>query len=341
MKTELLVTDPHHIDPAIIERAAALLRAGQVVAFPTETVYGLGADALNDAAVAAVFVAKGRPSNNPVIVHVADVSAARRIVSDWPTAADQLAARFWPGPLTMVLPKAPCVPVIVTAGGATVAVRVPAHPVALALIRAAGAPLAAPSANRSGYISPTRAAHVLRSLAGRIPMILDGGSTTGGLESTVIDLSVSQPRILRPGLISEAELRSLVPDLEGFSPPTNPAHEQSAAPLRSPGQLARHYAPQAMVELLPDHRSAAARVATLLDRGLSVGWLSRVEDVDSRANLRRVWMGAGADTYAALLYARLHDLDAVGVDRIIIELPPAGDEWAAIRDRLRRASTAE
>ncbi len=195
-------------DPAIRE-AAALLRAGHVVAFPTETVYGLGANALDPAAIERIYQAKGRPAYNPLIVHVADIAGARALTTSWPEAAVRLTEEFWPGPLTIILPKAAAIPPIVTAGLPNVAVRVPSHPVALALLQAAGLPLAAPSANRSEGLSPTTAEHVRGSLGGRIPLILDGGPTSVGIESTVIDLSGPVPRVLRPGMISLDTLAGL------------------------------------------------------------------------------------------------------------------------------------
>src|SRR5579872_2410044 len=203
-----------------IDRAAELLRAGRLVAFPTETVYGLGAKALSAEAVARIFAAKGRPAYNPVIVHVSDAGAAQELVADWPDIADRLAAAFWPGPLTLVLPKSLLVPDEVTAGSQTVAVRVPSHAVALALLRAAGAPVAAPSANRSMLLSPTTAEHVLEGLDGRIDAVLDAGPAPGGIESTVIGLADSPPRLLRPGLISPAQIEAVIgriswlPDIE-------------------------------------------------------------------------------------------------------------------------------
>src|SRR5262249_25608873 len=187
-------------------------------AFPTETVYGLSANALDAAAVSRIFEAKGRPASNPLIVHVADIAAARALVAVWPQSADSLAARFWPGPLTLVLPKGERVPAIVTPGGPTVAPRVPAHPVALALLRAAEIPLAAPSANRSTRLSPTRAEHVLADLGGRIEMVLDAGATPAGLESTVLDLASAPPRLLRPGPIGLHDLEALVGPLSPLSP---------------------------------------------------------------------------------------------------------------------------
>ncbi len=199
-----------HPQEAAIAEAAEVLRRGGLVALPTETVYGLGANALEAGAVQAIFAAKERPPRNPVIVHVADAEAARAWAAAWPERAGQLAERFWPGPLTLVLPKRPVVPDIVTAGGATVGLRVPAHRVALALLKAADVPIAAPSANRSSRVSPTTAAHVLADLEGRIDMILDAGPTSGGLESTVLDLTVEPPRVLRPGLVSVAQLEEVI-----------------------------------------------------------------------------------------------------------------------------------
>src|SRR5579864_4916197 len=196
MPCTVLTVDPQAPDAAAIAEAAALLRAGGLVAFPTETVYGLAANALSADAVSRIFAAKGRPAGNPVIVHVADAAGARALVDDWPAAAERLAERFWPGPLTLVLPRSRQVPDLVTAGGSTVGVRVPAHPVALALLHACGLPLAAPSANRSTRLSPTRAAHVLGDLGDRIDLLLDGGATPGGLESTVLDLTAAPPRLL-------------------------------------------------------------------------------------------------------------------------------------------------
>ena len=199
-----------HPEPAVIAEAAAILRRGGVVAFPTETVYGLGANAMDAAAVQSIFAAKGRPADNPVIVHVADTAAARRLAAHWPDIATLLAEKFWPGSLTLILPKRPEMPEVVTAGGSTVGIRVPAHPIALELLRVAEIPIAAPSANRSTQISPTTAAHVMQSLNGRIDLVLDGGPTTGGLESTVLDLTVDPPRILRPGLVTRQQLQAVI-----------------------------------------------------------------------------------------------------------------------------------
>jgi L-threonylcarbamoyladenylate synthase len=315
-----------------IARAADVLRAGGLVAFPTETVYGLGALALDAAAVGRIFAAKGRPANNPVIVHVADAAAARRVTADWPDAADRLADRFWPGPLTLVLPRGAAVPDAVTAGGPTVAVRVPAHPVALALLRAVGAPVAAPSANRSSELSPTRAEHVLRGLDGRIDLVLDAGPTAGGIESTVLDVSSTPPRLLRPGLIGPAELEAVV------GPLTRGARAAPSAALPSPGMLPRHYAPRTPLECV---QNGWERVAALLNAGARVGWLTfGSAPIPSPPGLIGLEMPADAAAYAARLYDALHVLDGARLDRIVVDRPPDGEAWLAVRDRLRRAAEA-
>ena len=300
-------------DAVAIARAAAVLRAGGLVAFPTETVYGLGANALDPAAVARIFAAKGRPATNPVIVHVADPDGVHAVAADWPDVARRLADRFWPGPLTLVVPKRPDVPDAVTAGGPTVAVRCPAHPVARALIREAGVPVAAPSANRSTALSPTRAEHVVMGLAGRIDVVLDGGPCPGGIESTVVDATGPFVRLLRPGLVTVPMLEAVVGRVD-----VGPADDAVA---RSPGQMARHYSPRTPVTLVdgPD-AVAGLRVAT-------VGF----------ENADRLMPRTPAG-YAAELYAVLHELDAGGYDRLVVELPPDTPEWAGVRDRLRRAA---
>jgi L-threonylcarbamoyladenylate synthase len=330
MHTEVLPTDAENPDAVTIARAAVVLRGGGLVAFPTETVYGLGASALDAAAVGRVFAAKGRPPNNPLIVHVAEAGDAARVAASWPDAAARLAGRFWPGPLTLVLPKRPDLPDAVTAGGPTVAVRVPAHPVARALIRAAGLPVAAPSANRSGYISPTRAEHVLRGLDGRIDMILDGGPVPGGIESTVLDLTADPPRLLRPGLVSPAEIEAIVGPI--VCPVAKEAPTQAALP--SPGMLSRHYAPRTPLELADD--DGAARAEELRRAGRRVGWVTFSDRQMSGVTV--VVMPGDPAGYAARLYATLHALDGAGLDRIVVARPPEAEEWLAVRDRLRRAA---
>ncbi|HMF11375.1 MAG TPA: L-threonylcarbamoyladenylate synthase [Gemmataceae bacterium] len=323
--------NPDRPEPGAIVRAAAVLRAGGLVAFPTETVYGLGANALDSAAVRQIFDAKERPANNPLIVHVADLEAVRVVASEWPLVADPLARRFWPGPLTLVLPRAAAVPDEVTAGGPTVAVRWPAHPVAQALIAAAGVPVAAPSANRSSGVSPTRAEHVLRDLDGRIELILDGGATPGGIESTVLDLTTAPPRLLRPGPIAPGQIEALIGEV------SLPSGTASRAPLPSPGMMARHYAPRARVELARD--SGWELVRALSNGGRSVGWLAFAPPAEPcPASVKCLEMPSDAVAYARRLYAALREVDESGVDCIVVALPPDAPEWLAVRDRLHRAA---
>jgi len=318
-------------DAAGIAEAAALLRAGDIVAFPTETVYGLGGNALDPAAVARIFEAKGRPAHNPLIVHLPDAAGARALAASWPEQAERLGRRWWPGPLTLVLPRAACVPDIVTAGGGTVALRVPAHPAALALLRAAGVPLAAPSANRSGEVSPTTAAHVVRSLAGRIPLVLDGGATNVGIESTVLDLSGPTPVLLRPGVISRAELEREI----GPVGTPGPA-QRDEEPRPSPGMLDRHYAPRAPLHLLPPEQDAGGLARAVHARGERVGAVTfggPPPDADEV-----ILLPAEPEGYARGLYGALHRLDELGVALILAVAPPADPRWDAVRDRLRRAA---
>jgi L-threonylcarbamoyladenylate synthase len=329
----ILPVPPGDAGRAAIAKAAALLKQGEVVAFPTETVYGLGAHALDPAAVQRIYDAKGRPAWNPLIVHVADSSAAVRLVRRWPSEAEMLAVRYWPGPLTLVLPRDPVVPDIVTAGLDTVAIRVPAHPVTSALLQASGLPLAAPSANRSGEVSPTTAEHVARGLGDRIPLILDGGPTTVGIESTVLDLSGEKPVLLRPGMVSREELEALVgPVLD----PPREAESTSARP--SPGMLKRHYAPKAPLAVFEPGSDTAGHplVAAAREAGLPIGAI-----LYSAVTLPSVLvehLPADPNGYARGLYAALHRLDERGVGCILVERPPAEPGWDAIRDRLRRAA---
>jgi L-threonylcarbamoyladenylate synthase len=334
METIVLSVSATEPEAGVIAQAAAVLRGGGLVAFPTETVYGLGANALDAAAVGRIFVAKGRPANNPLIVHVAEAAAALQVVAAWPETAEQLAARFWPGPLTLVLPKRDAVPNTVTAGGPTVAVRVPAHPVAQALIRAAGVPIAAPSANRSTQLSPTGAEHVLGGLDGRIDIVLDGGPTVGGLESTVVDMTSAPPRLLRPGLVTPGEIEEVIGRI--YRPAS--ASPGGEVPLPSPGMLSRHYAPRAVLQCFD--RISHEQVLDLLRRERSLGWLTFAEAAPQAEGLRMVVMPRDPEAYATKLYAVLHALDAAGVERIVVELPPDMEQWLAVRDRLRRASSA-
>jgi L-threonylcarbamoyladenylate synthase len=328
MKTVVLAVDPHAPEPEALARAAAVVRAGGLVAFPTETVYGLGANALDAAAVARIFAAKGRPANNPLIVHLHEAAAVGQVAAAWPGAAARLAERFWPGPLTLVLTRKEGVPDIVTAGGPTVAVRVPAHGIALALLRAAGLPVAAPSANRASGLSPTRAEHVLQDLDGRIDLVLDGGPCRGGIESTVLDMTATPPRLLRPGLVSMAELEAVVGPIEQAAIPA------SGQALPSPGMLSRHYAPRTPLECIAGN--GRERVEQLCREGRRVGWMAQSRRTSPPRTLLRV-LPLDPAGYAAELYAALRELDTAGLDRIVVELPPDAPEWLAVRDRLRRA----
>jgi L-threonylcarbamoyladenylate synthase len=321
-------------DPAVIDRAASVLRSGGLVAFPTETVYGLGADAFSETAVRRIFEAKGRPAFNPIIVHVPDVDGARGVTSAWPEMAAVAAAAFWPGPLTLVLPKHERIPGVVTAGLDTVAVRVPSHPVALALLRAAGLPVAAPSANLFTRISPTTAEHVARGLGGRADLILDGGATPYGIESTVLDLTGVTPRVLRPGVIDAEELERVLGPVIADSMPDGEAGEA----LPSPGMMSRHYSPAAEVVVFEDAAGGAALADRAMSRRRRVGALllhplpAELDEV--------VAMPTDAHGYARLLYASLHTLDDAGCDLILVEQVPAAPNWAGVRDRLRRAAPA-
>lgn len=310
------------IDAAAIDSAAGLLRAGQLVAFPTETVYGLGANALDAAAVARIYSVKGRPASSPLIVHVASIEMAKALVEKWPEPAERLTRKFWPGPLTIVVEKNPAIPPIVTAGLPTVGLRMPNHPIALALIRAAGVPLAAPSANRFTQLSPTTAAHVRAGLGSDVELILDGGPCAVGIESTVISLAGSRPALLRPGGLSRAEIESVIG-------PIVTASEISAGAHPSPGMHPRHYSPHARLILVRNGELSFQGEGAYLWR----------ENPPSRPEIEAIRMPASAEDYAASLFEALHRSDIPGRDWIAVELPPAAPEWEAIHDRLRRAAS--
>jgi L-threonylcarbamoyladenylate synthase len=308
-------------DAAEIQSAARLLRAGRLVAFPTETVYGLGANALDPEAVARIYSVKGRPPTSPLIVHVASVEMAQSLVTRWPAIADQLAHRFWPGPLTLVLEKQPTIPSIVTAGLSTVGLRVPAHPIALELIRAAGVPLAAPSANRFTQLSPTTADHVRRSLGSEVDLILDGGPCQVGIESTVISLAGPQPVLLRPGGITRAEIEGIV------GPIAITTEVVGAHP--APGMHPRHYSPRTRLLLVQN--------GEVPDQGRGI-YLQR-NHPPARPGVAIVQMPSTPIEYAATLYDKLHAADAAGYDWIAVDAPPKTPDWEAVRDRLQRAAS--
>lgn len=312
-----------------IQRAVALLRRGGLVAFPTETVYGLGADAGNAAAIDRVFAAKGRPASHPLIVHLADAAAVPHWAREIPDTAHELAQRFWPGPLTMILKRARNVLDAVTGGQDTVGLRVPAHPVAQALLQGFGGGVAAPSANRFGRVSPTTAQHVRDELGDRVDVILDGGACPVGIESTIIDLSGSTPLLLRPGRITAQEIEALLRVPLGRAGPTAP---------RAPGTLAAHYAPQLPLRLVSAGMLDAAVREAAVQRPVAV--LAR--HARPGYSTAAVWMVAPLDAaeYARLLYAGLRQLDACGCAVIVVEAPPDTADWAAVRDRLARAAAA-
>ncbi len=328
LHTEVLTVSAGHPDPLALARAAAVLKQGGLVALPTETVYGLGANALDPAAVHRIFAAKDRPADNPLIVHVDGVEMARSLVADWPAEAELLASRFWPGPLTLILPKSPRVPDAVTAGLPAVALRMPAHPVGRALIRIAGLPIAAPSANRSGRPSPTDAAHVLADLKGRVDMILDGGPAAVGIESTVLSLLADPPMILRPGGVSLDQLQAVDPRI---------AYGADHGKV-SPGTRYKHYAPKAPVTRLGALSALEAEAARLNAEGQKVGILTHVP-VTVPDSVSVVSLPDDPDGYAAQFYRAMRALDAHGPDRILLLEPPSGGRWDAVRDRVLRASS--
>jgi len=330
----LLVVDPADPDPGPIARAAAVLRGGGLVAFPTETVYGLGGDALDPGAVARIFAVKGRPADDPLIVHVADMAGLAEVAGHLPDRVAGLAARFWPGPLTLVVPRSGAVPAAVSGGRPTVAVRVPAHPVALALLRAAGRPVAAPSANRFGRISPTSAGDVVAELGDAVEMILDGGATSVGVESTVLDMCAEMPVILRPGAVTLEQLRAVLGRVEVAG-----RHEPAAG--AAPGRYLRHYAPTTPLVLLERTEPAAlaALAETLATAGLSVGVLLLGGDRPP-AGVPTVALGPAdrPGEVAATLYAALRRADRLGVSVLVARILDEAGIGRAVNDRLHRAA---
>jgi L-threonylcarbamoyladenylate synthase len=316
-----------------IRKAVELLRQGELVAFPTETVYGLGADALNPQAVAKIFAAKGRPADHPLIVHLPRNASLAQWAREVPPAADRLAAAFWPGPLTLILKRQGRVPAIVTGGQDTVGLRVPDHALARELLAHFAGGIAAPSANRFGRISPTTAEHVRQELGDRVALILDGGPCAVGIESTIVDLSRGSARVLRPGAIGAAALEEVLEE-----PLRTGAGDDEDVP-RAAGTLPAHYAPRTPLILVPAQRlteEVAARVA----QSLRIAVLGREVHPGSRAEHAVFWQRALVEPagYAHDLYAHLRALDAAGVDLILVERPPEDDAWTAVNDRLIRAA---
>ena len=315
-----------------IRRGAEVIRAGGLVAFPTETVYGLGADALSGSAVARIFEAKERPRGNPLIVHLAGAAALESVAASVPPRARDVAARFWPGPLTLVLPRARAVPLITTGGLGTVAARVPSHPVALALIEASGRPIAAPSANRSGRPSPTRAEHVREDLDGRIELILDGGPTPVGVESTVLDMTTEPPLLLRPGGVTLEQLRDCLGEVAVLK------GDDEEAAGRSPGLRYRHYAPRAQVIVI-EAGAGERLVIPWLEAGRPVALMSQRPIALDRSGLTVRIMPADLGAYARDLFSVLRELDSIGVEGIFVEAVPPEGLGLTIMDRLRRAAS--
>ncbi|MEI8208241.1 MAG: L-threonylcarbamoyladenylate synthase [Methylococcales bacterium] len=327
---------PIFADEAAIKVAAKLLSQGRLVAFPTETVYGLGADASNPIAINRIFQAKGRPSDHPLIVHIASVDN----IDDWainiPEAAIRLANHFWPGPLAIILNKKPEVPLEVTGGQNTVGLRMPNHPVALQLLKVFGGGIAAPSANRFCRISPTQAAHVEEELGATVDMILDGGACEVGVESTIVDLSGDIPRLLRPGHITRQEIEAILQtELINVAIPKEQA---SSSDVRAPGMMTLHYAPLTVAMLC--HHDQLTNIIKILNlQNKTIGLLAYQYNPPENRGLHLLCMPEQADSYAQILYASLRDLDSRELDIILIEQPPETYAWHAINDRLGKATT--
>ena len=347
VRTEIIEVNAKYPEPGVIERAARLLRNGEIVVFPTETVYGLGADAFQPAALERIFDAKGRPFSDPLIVHIADEHELELLTTKIPIEAKRLAREFWPGPLTLILPKGSRVPYLVTAGLETVAVRMPRHPVALALISASGSPIAAPSANRFMHISPTTAQHVYTDLSGKVPLILDSGPCEIGVESTVLDLCSDKPRILRPGGISLEALRTLLPDVQPPVQRNKVGEVEESVAKKAPGQLLTHYAPSVPLLLFDGtieemHTSMLAEIRQRYAKGEQVGVLIAEEDIPIFQGTHACVYSAGSENdlmqVAAHLFAGLRSLEEARVEVILCRNFGEQGLGLAIRDRLMKAA---
>jgi L-threonylcarbamoyladenylate synthase len=338
-RAEILPTHTAELFRAAVARAAELLRAGEVVALPTETVYGLAANALDARAVARIYEIKGRPAHNPIIVHVSNREMAQRCVTHWPIAADALAQAFWPGPLTLVLPRSAEIPDIVTARGGTVGVRWPSHPFIQAVIRECGFPLAAPSANISNRVSPTNAGHVASFLGEKIRLIVDGGQSQVGIESTVVDVTANPLRVLRPGMIHRASLQAAL-ERHDLKIADHESGSRAEGTLRSPGQLLKHYSPRAKVQILSwrDDLDLQSQIKDLKLNPATTHVLAHTVIPGGAGFARVSVIPHDAEAFARALYAELHACDESGAERIIVEALPEADEWRAIADRLKRAS---
>lgn len=327
-------THSPEVAAAAVQEAAKLLRAGELVVLPTETVYGLAANARDVRAIRKIFEVKGRPAQNPVIVHVAGLEMARGCAGAWPRVAEKLARAFWPGPLTLVLPKAAEIPEIITAGGSTVGIRWPSHPVFQAVIEACGFPLAVPSANPSGQLSPTTAGHAARALGDKVALILDGGPSEIGIESTVVDLTVVPPRILRPGMIHGESLEAVVGEVAQGS-------GRQPGVLRSPGQLLKHYSPKARLRIWDGNVETLTGLVRQSGVDPSQVHLLRRSTASAVGNPGRFCaMPRDPRAFARALYAELHRADEAGAALIVVEAVPETPEWQGVADRLARASVA-
>jgi L-threonylcarbamoyladenylate synthase len=340
-RAEILPTHTPALFESAVERASDALCRGEIVALPTETVYGLAANALDGNAVQRIFAAKGRPAHNPIIIHVSDLVMARGCSAEWPAVADKLAAAFWPGPLTLVVRRAAIIPDLVAAGGATVGIRWPGHPLMQSVIRRCGFPLAAPSANRSNEISPTSAEHVSRSLGDRVSIIVDGGQSQVGIESAVVDVTGTLPRVLRPGMIHEESIVAVAGQLAKRP-------DDATGALRSPGMLRKHYAPKARLMILAWRDEADFREKLTVARSTLPGQVAdeRIAVIAhtqvplSARGLNVSVIPHDAEAFARALYSELHRCDQMGLELIVVEAVPAGAEWRAIDDRLQRAAAA-
>ncbi|MCL2779480.1 MAG: L-threonylcarbamoyladenylate synthase [Polyangiaceae bacterium] len=334
----VVALDRRNPDEAAIAQARNVLLRGGLVAFPTETVYGLGARGLHEGDVRKIFQAKGRPATHPLILHAASEAMASRVASHWTELASRLAQSFWPGPLTLVVPRGADVPLAVTGGLDTVAVRVPNHPVALALIHAADEPLAAPSANAHMHVSPTVAEHVVRSLGDAVDLVLDGGPCEFGIESTVLSLADHPPRVLRPGALALESLAAVIPEVvfESLTVAPNAARA-------SPGLAHKHYSPRARVTLADGPRGVAhdARRGCAASRSVcAIVWSDEARESIAAMDTKLIVLPADAEAYARALFGALYEVDASGYDEVIVERVPDRPAWWAVADRLRRAAAS-
>lgn len=324
-----------------VTRAVEILRKGGVVALPTETVYGLGADASNPEAVAKIFALKNRPADHPLIVHISGIDKLPQWVDEIPASAQALASRFWPGPLTMIFKRAPAVLDAVTGGQDTIGLRVPNHPLTLEVLAEFGGGVAAPSANRFGKISPTRAEHVAEEFGDRVDYILDGGPCAVGLESTIVDLTSARPQILRLGAVTAEDIDSALGHADYTEGSGCVSREGEPTPPKTPGSLAAHYAPETPLHLV-DSTELATRVLELTSLGRSVGVIARTPAPSDEVATGCVWVVISPEPaeYGRLLYATMRELDHMRCDVILVEAPPALKDWEAIADRLTRAASA-